>query len=132
MTILWFDNLDNENKSIVHKTDDKFKVITHIKGIQSDGGTVVDVAKLKNATSQPKISIANVYYEIFGTGEVKLFLGNKDNLMLTMTGRGNYGLKPTEVKLVKDAEQDVLLTSDSNVPKFNISLECHKETGFSA
>ena len=132
MTILWFDNTDTESKSIVHKVDDNFKVITNIKGIQSDGGTVVDVSKLANATSEPKISIANVNYEIFGTGEVKLFLGNKDNLMLTMTGRGNYGLKPTEVKLVKDAEQDVLLTSDSNVPKFNISLECHKETGFSA
>ena len=35
-------------------------------------------AKLKNATSQPKISIANVNYEIFGTGSVKLSLGSKE------------------------------------------------------
>ena len=132
MAILWFDNTDTESKSIVHKVDDTIKVITNVKGIKEEDNTIVKVSDLKNATSQPKISIANVNYEIFGTGEVKLFLGNKDNLMLTMTGRGNYGLKPTEIKLVKDAEQDVLLTSDSNVPKFNISLECHKETGFSA
>ena len=77
MTIFWFDNLDKESKSIAHKTDDNFKVITNVKGIQSDGGTIVDVAKLKNATSQPKISIANVYYEVFGTGSVKLSLGKK-------------------------------------------------------
>ena len=83
MTIFWFDNLDKESKSIAHKTDDNFKVITNVKGIQSDGGTIVDVAKLKNATSQPKISIANVYYEIFGTGSVKLSLGGKE---LTISG----------------------------------------------
>ena len=52
MTILWFDNLDKESKSIVHKVDDTIKVITNVKGIQSDGNTIVDVSKLKNATSQ--------------------------------------------------------------------------------
>jgi len=127
MTILWFDNLDKESKSIVHKVDDNFKVITNIKGIQSDGGTIVDVSKLKNATSQPKISIANVNYEIFGTGNVKLTLGEKE---LVISGRGNYGLKPTETKLVDKEEQSVHLLADATVPKFNISLECHKETGF--
>ena len=127
MTILWFDNLDKESKSIVHKVDDNFKVITNIKGIQSDGGTIVDVSKLKNATSQPKISIANVNYEVFGTGNVKLTLGEKE---LVISGRGNYGLKPTETKLVDKEEQSVQLLADATVPKFNISLECHKETGF--
>ena len=127
MTILWFDNLDKESKSIVHKVDDNFKVITNIKGIQSDGGTIVDVSQLKNATSQPKISIANVNYEVFGTGNVKLTLGEKE---LVISGRGNYGLKPTETKLVDKEEQSVQLLADATVPKFNISLECHKETGF--
>mgnify|MGYP005694205681 CR=1 FL=1 len=127
MTILWFDNLDKESKSIVHKVDDNFKVITNVKGIQSDGGTIVDVSKLKNATSQPKISIANVNYEIFGTGNVKLTLGEKE---LVISGRGNYGLKPTETKLVDKEEQSVQLLADATVPRFNISLECHKETGF--
>ena len=127
MTILWFDNLDKESKSIVHKVDDNFKVITNFKGIQSDGGTIVDVSKLKNATSQPKISIANVNYEVFGTGNVKLTLGEKE---LVISGRGNYGLKPTETKLVDKEEQSVQLLADATVPKFNISLECHKETGF--
>ena len=39
---------------------------------------LVDVSKLKNATSQPKISIANVNYEVFGTGNIKLTLGEKE------------------------------------------------------
>ena len=98
MTILWFDNLDKESKSIVHKVDDNFKVITNIKGIQSEGGTIVDVSKLKNATSQPKISIANVNYEVFGTGNVKLTLGEKE---LVISGRGNYGLNQQKQSWLK-------------------------------
>ena len=55
-------------------------------------------------------------------------LGGKQEL--NISGRGNYGLKPTENKLVDEAEQSVQLLAESTVPKFNISLECHKETGF--
>ena len=127
MAILWFDNTDTESKSIVHKVDDTIKVITNVKGIKEEDNTIVKVSDLKNATSQPKISIANVNYEVFGTGNVKLTLGQKE---LSISGRGNYGLKPTEDKLVDEAEQSVVLQADSTVPKFNISLECHKETGF--
>ena len=127
MAILWFDNTDTESKSIVHKVDDTIKVITNVKGIKEEDNTIVKVSSLKNATSQPKISIANVNYEVFGTGNVKLTLGQKE---LSISGRGNYGLKPTEDKLVDEAEQSVVLQADSTVPKFNISLECHKETGF--
>ena len=127
MAILWFDNTDTESKSIVHKVDDTIKVITNVKGIKEEDNTIVKVSDLKNATSQPKISIANVNYEIFGTGNVKLTLGEKE---LVISGRGNYGLKPTETKLVDKEEQSVQLLADATVPKFNISLECHKETGF--
>ena len=127
MAILWFDNTDTESKSIVHKVDDTIKVITNVKGIKEEDNTIVKVSDLKNATSQPKISIANVNYEIFGTGNVKLTLGKQE---LNISGRGNYGLKPTETKLVDEAEQSVQLLADSTVPRFNISLECHKESGF--
>ena len=44
MTILWFDNTDTESKSIVHKVDDNFKVITNIKGIKEEDNTIVDVS----------------------------------------------------------------------------------------
>ena len=128
MTVLWYDNTDSESLKIAHKVDDNFKVITNVKGNKDEDQTVVKVLDLTNATSQPKISIANVNYEVFGTGSVKLFLG--ENEMLSLTGRGNYGLRPTEKKLVNNSEEDVKLKSDSNVPRFNISLECHKESGF--
>ena len=59
--------------------------------------------------------------------KVIITLGEKE---LVISGRGNYGLKPTETKLVDKEEQSVQLLADATVPKFNISLECHKETGF--
>ena len=127
MTILWFDNTDTESKSIVHKVDDNFKVITNLKCIQSDGGTVVHVSKLTNSTSEPKIRITHVNYQIFRNRNVKLTQGKQE---LNISGRGNYGWKPTETKLVDEAEQSVQLLADATVPRFNISLECHKESGF--
>ncbi len=46
-----------------------------------------------------------------------------------INGRGNYGLKPSEDK-IKDTTGDILLTSDSNVTKYNVVIEAHKETGY--
>ena len=47
-----------------------------------------------------------------------------------MTGIDNYGLKPTETK-IKGTGDIKILQADSNVDKFSLMLECHKETGFS-
>ena len=46
-----------------------------------------------------------------------------------MTGIDNYGLKPTETKI--KGTGDIKITTDANVDKFSLMLECHKETGFS-
>jgi len=46
-----------------------------------------------------------------------------------LSGRGNYGLKPTEEK-IKDTIGDIILSSDSNVTKYNVVIEAHKETGY--
>ena len=64
MTISWFNN-GIKSDSIVHTVDDNFKVITNVKGNQNEEMVVVDVSKLKNATSQPKISIAGINFEVF-------------------------------------------------------------------
>ena len=48
---------------------------------------------------------------------------------LIISGRGNYGLKPDEGKII-DTIGNILLTSDSNVTKYNIVLETHKESGY--
>ena len=59
--------------STVLVVDDEVKTITSGKGI---GGEVqqsfVDVSSLKNATSEPVVSIARVEWESQGTGNVTL------------------------------------------------------------
>lgn len=112
--------------------DDSFKVITKANGVGSESEQIlVNALSLNTATSEPKVSIANVYYEIEGTGNITL-LFNEDELALTISGRGNYGLKPGEPKkkAITSGNGDVLLTSDANVTSYNLVIECHKETGF--
>jgi hypothetical protein len=107
--------------------DDGFKVITDTKGIGNETKQlVVDVDTLLNATADAKVSIANLVYDIKGTGKVKLFFNDEE--VLEIDGRGNYGLKPNEEKLSKIG--DVKLSTDANVNTYNIVFECHKETGF--
>tara|TARA_Y100000004_G_scaffold113164_1_gene127055 strand:+ start:1302 stop:1664 length:363 start_codon:yes stop_codon:yes gene_type:complete len=110
--------------------DDTFKTITSAKGVGSESEQLfVDTSELLNATSEPKVSIANIEYEIIGTGNITLFYKNDTTKQVIISGRGNYGLKPGELK-IKDTIGDVLLTSDSNVTSYNIILETHKEAGF--
>ena len=110
--------------------DDSFKTITFGKGIGNESEqTFVETESLLNASSEPKVSIANVEYEIIGTGNITLFYKNDTTKQVIISGRGNYGLKPGELK-IKDTVGDVLLTSDSNVTSYNIVLETHKEAGF--
>ena len=114
--------------------DDNFKIIVNANGVgKEEDQKIVDVEASNNASSEPKISIANLQYEILGSGEVTLFFENRSGVdttkQLIISGRGNYGLKPDEGK-IKDTIGNLLLTSDSNVTKYNIVLETHKESGY--
>jgi hypothetical protein len=110
--------------------DNDFHIIVNSNGIGSEEEqTLVDVVNSNNASSEPKVSIANIVYEIQGTGNVTVFFKNDTEKQVVLSGRGNYGLKPTEGKL-KDTIGDVLLSSDSNVTKYNVVIETHKETGY--
>ena len=114
--------------------DDNFKIMVNANGVGSEEDQkIVDVEASNNASSEPKVSIANLQYEIFGTGEVTLFFEKRASVdttkQLIISGRGNYGLKPDEGK-IKDTIGNLLLTSDSNVTKYNIVLETHKESGY--
>ena len=114
----------------IQVVDDAFKTITSAKGVGNESEQLfVDTSELLNATSEPKVSIANIEYEIIGTGNITLFYKNDTTKQVIISGRGNYGLKPGELK-IKDTIGDVLLTSDSNVTSYNIILETHKEAGF--
>jgi hypothetical protein len=106
--------------------DDGFKVINKITGAKNENEKLIEVDSLKNSTNESKISIANAYYEVEGTGTVTLQF---DDQNFIMTGIDNYGLKPNETKI--KGTGDITITTDTNVDKFSLMLECHKETGFS-
>ena len=106
--------------------DDNFKVINKITGARNENEKLIELDSLKNSTNESEISIANAYYEVEGTGKVTLQF---DNQNFIMTGIDNYGLKPTETKI--KGTGDITITTDTNVDKFSLMLECHKETGFS-
>ena len=114
--------------------DDNFKIMVNASGVGSEEDQkIVDVEASNNASSEPKVSIANLQYEILGTGNVTLFFEKRSSIdttkQLIISGRGNYGLKPDENKII-DTIGNILLTSDSNVTKYNIVLETHKESGY--
>ena len=114
--------------------DDNFKIMVNASGVGSEEDQkIVDVEASNNASSEPKVSIANLQYEILGTGNVTLFFEKRSSIdttkQLIISGRGNYGLKPDEGKIT-DTIGNILLASDSNVTKYNIVLETHKESGY--
>ena len=116
--------------------DDNFKIMVNANGVGSEEDQkIVDVEASNNASSEPKVSIANLVYEVIGTGNVTLFFEKRASIdttkQLIISGRGNYGLKPDEVKIT-DTIGNVSLTSDSNVTKYNIVLETHKESGYTS
>ena len=113
--------------SSTNLVDDNFKVINKITGVRNEDEKLIELDNLKGSTNESEISIANVYYEVEGTGTVKLQFDNEEEL--SMTGIDNYGLKPTETKI--KGTGDIKILTDANVDKFSLMLECHKETGFS-
>ena len=55
--------------------DDNFKIIVNSNGVGNEyQQLLVDVVNSNNATSEPKVSIANMQYEILGTGRSQFFL----------------------------------------------------------
>jgi hypothetical protein len=112
--------------------DDSFKTIIKASGVGNETEQLLlDASELLNATSEPKVSIANVYYEVEGTGKINFNFDSEESI-LEISGNGNYGLKPGEPKKksVSTGSGDILLTSDDNVTSYNLVIECHKETGF--
>ena len=110
--------------------DDRFKIIVNANGVGNETEKkLVDILNSNNATSDSKVSIANIQYEIIGTGNVTIFFKNDTLKNVVINGRGNYGLKPNEEK-IKDPIGDILLTSDTNVTKYNIVIEAQKESGY--
>jgi len=110
--------------------DDNFKIIVNSNGVGGEfQQKLVDVVGSNNASSEPKVSIANMQYEILGAGNVTVFFKNDTTKKVELSGRGNWGLKPDEVK-IEDAIGDIFLNSDDTVTKYNLVIETHKESGY--
>ena len=110
--------------------DDNNKIIVNSNGIGGEfQQKLVDVVNSNNATSEPKVAIANMQYEIEGTGNVTVFFKNDATKKIVISGRGNWGLKPDENK-IRNPIGDILLNSSDAVTKYNIVIECHKEAGY--
>jgi len=57
--------------------DDNNKIIVNSNGIGGEfQQKLVDVVNSNNATSEPKVAIANMQYEIEGTGNITVFFKN--------------------------------------------------------
>jgi len=119
--------------------DDTNKVITSVSGIGGETEQLLlDASKLSKADSAPRLSIENIHYEIQGTGKINLYWDAEvDEEILELNGYGNYGLVPSEKNkeissTTSSPNGDVLLTSDSNVKKYNLVVEFKKEKGFTA
>ena len=74
--------------------DDNFKIMVNANGVGSEEDQkIVDVEASDNASSEPKVSIANLQYEILGTGNVTLFFEKRASIdttkQLIISGRGN-------------------------------------------
>jgi hypothetical protein len=113
--------------------DDNFKVIIKSSGVGGETEQIlVNALELNNASSEPKVSIANVYYEIENGGNITLLFNEEEALVIN--GRGNYGLKPGEPKIeaTSTGNGNILLTSDSTITGYNLVIECHKEKGFTS
>ena len=121
--------------------DDSFKTIVRANGLGGETkGKLLDASILSGATASPNLSIAHIYYEILGTGNLTFFFDAEtdEQVATQFSGRGNYGLKKNEPRIKQgdtgttlvNPTGDVLVSSDSNVTTYNIIVEFRKEKGF--
>ena len=103
--------------------DNNNKIIVNSNGIGGEfQQKLVDVVSSNNASSEPKVSIANMQYEILGTGNLTVYFKNDTTKQVVISGRGNWGLKPDEDKIM-DTIGDISLNSDDTVTKYNINTK---------
>ena len=121
--------------------DDTQKVIVKANGVGGETkGIVLDASKTTGATSSPNLSIAHLYYEILGTGNLTFFFDAEtdEQVATQFSGRGNYGLKKNEPRIKQgdtgtspvNPTGNVLVSTDNNVTTYNIVVEFRKEKGF--
>ena len=121
--------------------DDSKKTIVKANGLGGETKQLLlDASELSGATASPNLSIAHIYYEIIGTGNLTFFFDadTDEQVSTQFSGRGNYGFKKEEPRIKQEdtgislvnPTGDVLVSSDSTITKYNIVVEFRKEKGF--
>ena len=106
------------NTKVVDTTNN---YIVQSKGIGSEEDQImVDAENLSSGNNESKVSLIECYYQIKGTGTLKISAESEENY-LTFTGRGKYGLRPDQLKFGDDKQ--ILLTTDSNVTSYLLITE---------
>ena len=107
--------------TVTNKIDNTTQIVNSALGEKNlTEETLVDVVNSTKATSQPKVSVKNISYDITGTGKVKVYYKNDDTKFVELSGNGIYGLRDTETILRQDINVigDILVDTDSDVKKF--------------
>ena len=111
-----------KNTSVVDTTS---KYIVQSQGIgNEEDQVVVDGEKLTNGNNQSKVSLIECYYQIKGTGTLKLSAESETD-DLSLTGNGKYGLRPDQLQFGNDKE--IKLTTDSNVTSYLLITEFRRK-----
>ena len=110
------------NTKVVDTTS---KYIVQSKGIKDETDQIlVDAEKLTDGNNQSKISLIECYFQIKGTGTLKLSAESETN-DLSFTGNGKYGLRPDQLKFGDD--KIIKLTTDSNVKSYLLITEFRRK-----
>ena len=97
------------------------KAIIKSIGIKDEVDQImVDAEKLIDGNNKSKLSLIECYYQIEGTGTLKIS-ADAETEDLSLTGRGKYGLRPDQLKFGNDAK--IKLTTDSNVESYLLVSE---------
>ena len=121
--------------------DDSKKTIVKANGLGGETKELLlDASELSGATASPNLSIAHIYYEILGTGNLTFFFDAEtdEQVARQFSGRGNYGLKKDEPRIkqgdtgttLTNPTGDVLVSTEDTITKYNIVVEFRKEKGF--
>ena len=114
--------------------DDSKKTIVKANGLGGETKELLlDASKLSGATASPNLSIAHIYYEILGTGNLTFFFDAEtdEQVSTQFSGRGNYGFKKEEPRIKQEdtgislvnPTGDVLVSSDSTITNYYIVIE---------
>ena len=119
--------------TVTNKIDNTTQIVNSALGEKNlSEQTLVDVVNSTKATSQPKVSVKNISYDITGTGKVKVYYKYVDTKFVELSGNGIFGLRDTETILRQDINVigDILVDTDSDVKKFFLIIECEKIGGY--